>query len=73
MVWRRTSFKDLGRAPHSRFAIRECGMDVLVLKPQDLYVALKIVAARDSEFVSAFRIRLCYHRLNLFVNCFSHV
>jgi hypothetical protein len=29
---------------HSQFAIRECRMDVMVLKPQDVYVALKIVA-----------------------------
>lgn len=32
--------------PHSQFAIRECRMDVMVLKPQDVYVALKIVASQ---------------------------
>jgi len=30
---------------HSQFAIRECRMGVMVLKPQDVYVALKIVAS----------------------------
>ena len=29
----------------SQFAIRECRMDAMVLKPQDVYVALKIVAS----------------------------
>jgi len=37
------------RALHSQFAIRECRMDVMVLKPQDVYVALKIVAAQSDR------------------------
>jgi len=32
-------------ACHSQFAIRECRIETMALKPQDVYVALKIVAA----------------------------
>jgi hypothetical protein len=34
---------------HSQFAIRECRMEIMVLKPQDVYVALKIVAAQSDR------------------------
>src|SRR3989442_347979 len=34
--------------PHSLFAIRECRMEVM-LKPQDVYVALKIVAGKSDR------------------------
>ena len=33
-------------ACRSQFAIRECRIDIMVLKPQDVYVALKIVATQ---------------------------
>jgi DNA-binding Lrp family transcriptional regulator len=34
---------------HSQFAIRECRMEIVVLKPQDVYVALKIVASQGNR------------------------
>jgi hypothetical protein len=38
-----------GSERRSLFAIRECRMDVMVLKPQDVYVGLKIVACRSGR------------------------
>ena len=38
-----------GRTVHSLFAIRECTMEDMVLKPQDVYVVLKIAASRSDR------------------------
>lgn len=38
---------------HSRFAIREYGMDVTVLQTQDVYLVLKIVASRGDRAPSS--------------------
>jgi hypothetical protein len=44
-VWTAVANEGPTSGQDSRFAIRECRIELVVLKPQDIYVALKVVSA----------------------------